>query len=681
MRTAKDIPIMRHRTTAALLASIALLLGATNQLLAGGTLTAVGSPDAPIQILDHHINVVINNGFARTEVVQTFFNPNDIDLEAVYAFPVPKSGSLSEMTIYIGEQEIHGEVLSKDNAKKIYEEEKADGNDAGLAEKNSYQTFEFRISPVRAGAETRMRFVYYQPLIIDTGIGRYVYPLEDGGTDDIGASFWIPNERVEGTLSADIEIKSASPISDVRVPGFEAATVTTKLDEGHYTLHVETQDASLNRDLVVYYRLQDGLPGRVELLAYRADESKPGTFMLVVTPGLDLQPLTEGADYIFVLDVSGSMSGKIGTLARGVGKALGDLSATDRVRVITFASSARELTRGWIPATPERVNATISQVQGLQTGGSTNLYEGLELALRGLDDDRATSIVLVTDAVTNTGVIDPAAFYALMKQYDVRIFGFLLGNSANWPLMEVVTETSGGFYAQVSNADDILGQILLAKSKITYECLHDAELKIKGVQTFDSTDGILGKVYRGEQLVFFGRYDQGGEATVALEARLTGEDKVYSTTFTFPEIDTDHPELERLWAMSRIEAVEAEYMRGSFDASEADSAVEDLGVAYQLVTEQTSMVVLSDAVFAKHGIDRRNQARVTIEREAQAKRRNAPPRDHRVDRTRPMFDRPAPSSGGGGAVDPVLALLMLGVGGWAVIVRLQENKTRKGLPR
>ena len=117
-----------------------------------------------------------------------------------------------------------------------------------------------------------------------------------------------------------------------------------------------------------------------------------------------------------LLDVSGSMSGKIGTLARGVSKALGEFSATDRFRVITFESCACELTRGWTPATPERINDTISQLQGLQARGSTNLYEGLELALRGLDDDRATSIVLVTDAVTNTGVVDPAAFYALMKQ-------------------------------------------------------------------------------------------------------------------------------------------------------------------------------------------------------------------------------------------------------------------------
>ncbi|MFQ5654948.1 MAG: VIT domain-containing protein, partial [Planctomycetota bacterium] len=88
-------------------------------------------------------------GFARTEVLQTFHNPNDVDLEAIYSFPLPKSASLSEVTITAGEKEIHGEVLPRDEADRIYEEERDQGNDAGLASKNGYQTFEFRVTPVR----------------------------------------------------------------------------------------------------------------------------------------------------------------------------------------------------------------------------------------------------------------------------------------------------------------------------------------------------------------------------------------------------------------------------------------------------------------------------------------------------------------------------------------------------
>ncbi|MHC4083320.1 MAG: VIT domain-containing protein, partial [Planctomycetota bacterium] len=116
--------------------ALALLL--CPQALGSGTLIPLGSPEDPIQILDHHVDVVINNGFARTEVTQTFFNPNAVDLEAIYSFPVPRSASLSEFSIYVGETEIHGEVLTKEEARRIYGEEKDKGNDAGLAEKNSF---------------------------------------------------------------------------------------------------------------------------------------------------------------------------------------------------------------------------------------------------------------------------------------------------------------------------------------------------------------------------------------------------------------------------------------------------------------------------------------------------------------------------------------------------------------
>ena len=309
---------------------------------ASGTLTPIGATQSPIQIRDHHVEIVINNGFARTEVTQTFFNPNTQDLEALYAFPVPKSASLSEMTIWAGEKEIHGEVLAKQQAQQVYEEEKAAGNDTGLATKNSYQTFEFRVSPVRAGAETRVRFVYYQPLEIDTGVGRYLYPLEDGGTDDAGASFWTQNKTVEGNLSISLELKSAAPIADVRVPGFETAAAVEKLTDGHYRVKLDRTAAKLDRDFLFYYRLQDNLPGRIEVIPYRVAGDKAGTFMMVVTPGVDLAPLTNGADYVYVLDVSGSMQGKIATLARSVGAGLwsSGCSRAGWARRSSFSSSA-----------------------------------------------------------------------------------------------------------------------------------------------------------------------------------------------------------------------------------------------------------------------------------------------------------------------------------------------------
>ncbi len=646
-----------------LLRPLGFLLVAATAVHAAGTLTPAGSGHAPLATRSHQVNVTLNNGFAQTEVLQTFFNPHAADLEAIYAFPVPRSASLAEVTIVTGEKTLQGEVRPRGEAEAAYAEERKAGNEAGLATKNGYQTYEFRVAPVRAQAEVQLRFVYYQPLEVDAGVGRYLYPLEEGGTDEVARNFWTTNARVEGSLAINVELKSAWPVDDVRTPGFETAAVVKRLDAGTYRVTLDQPGATLTRDFVLYYRLADNLPGRIEVIPYRAARDKPGTFMLVVTPGIDLRPLAEGADYTYVLDVSGSMQGKLSTLAGGVAQALGCMSPRDRFRIVTFNQQARELLP-WTSASTENVQQAVAAVKALAPSGGTNLHEGLRLALKELDADRAASVVLVTDGVANQGVVDPAAFHQLLQQVDVRVFGFLMGNSANWPLMRTIAGASGGFYAGVSNADDIVGQIMLAKGKVTHEALHHASFKFSGpVRVFDTTGDAPQKIYRGQQLVLFGRYEGAGKSTVTLRASLSGEDKVYSTTLELPEIDTDHPEIERLWALSLIEQIEARASAGLQPANEAGDAVRDLGVAYQLVTDQTAMIVLDDASHARRGIARDNQARVAAERTAQSTRAAQPARPARVDAAQPAFPAPAahvsrPGGGGNGGGD------LSGAWGW-----------------
>jgi Ca-activated chloride channel family protein len=627
-----------------------------------GTLKPKGSAEQEIKIQDHHINVTINNGFARTEVIQTFHNPNQQDLEAIYTCPVPESASLSEYTIYAGETELHGEVVAKEEAERIYQEEKNKGNDAGLAKKESYKSYQFHVARVPANDQTRIRYVYYQPLQIDTGIGRYVYPLEEGGTDDAAESFWERNEKVESTFSADIDIRFSYPIEELRFPGFDSLANINKEAEGEYRVSINSNSTELNKDLVLYYRLAQNLPGRVDLIPYRESKDKEGTFMLVVTPGIDLKPLNHGADYVFVLDISGSMTGKYQALAKGVSKALEAFRPEDRFRIVLFNDYATSLTSGWVSATPENVNRYIGEVSAIKPHGGTNMYSGISQGLEKLDADRATSLVLVTDAVTNRGVIDPKDFHKLLKQYDVRVFGFLMGNNANWPLMKTITQVSGGFHERVSNADDIVGKIMLAKSKILHEALHDVSLSIRGVKTQQTTEELRGKVYRGQQLVIFGKYDAAGQAEVSLQAKLSGADKTYSTTFNFPEVDKNYPEVERLWALNLVEELEFKSSIGLLEESEANSAVENLGVEYQLVTDQTSMLVLDNATFQQHGIKRRNLHRVKRELQAQNLRISRPIAPTRVDQQAPMFSNNAPRLGrGGGALDPntIIVLVLL----------------------
>jgi len=212
---------------------------------------------------------------------------------------------------------------------------------------------------------------YYQPLAIDTGVGRYLYPLEEGGTDEQGADFWLANTKVEGSFSFALELKSVAPVADVRLAGFENEAQVNRLDAGHYQVRLERKEMRLEKDLVFYYRLVENLPGTVEVIAYRKSAEEPGTFMMVLTPGLDLKPLSGGSDFVFVLDVSGSMADKIRTLGDGVSRALGKLNPADRFRIITFASEAKDLTGGYWTASPDKVAEAIQRVGALKSHDST----------------------------------------------------------------------------------------------------------------------------------------------------------------------------------------------------------------------------------------------------------------------------------------------------------------------
>ena len=631
---------------------------------AAGILTPVGSVRQPLQLESHQVSVVINNGFARTEVEQVFYNPNADRLEAIYVAPVPEKGALSELTIWVGERTLRGEVVSKDEANRVYEEEKAAGNDVGKASQDSYQNFEFSVSGVPAQDRVRLRYLYYEPLAIDTGVGRYSYRLEEGGTDEAAASFWSMGDIVTQDFVIDVTLKSAWPVTKARTPGFGGAT--DQIDANTLRYRYEGKGGQLDKDFVFYYMLEENLPGRLEMMTYRESEDKPGSFMMVLTPGEDLSLLSSGADYVFVLDLSGSMQGKLHTLIAGVKKALGQLAPEDRFRIVTFSTTASESTNGWKIASMENVQQTIALLDQMTPGGSTNLYDGIALGLTRLDADRVSSIVLVTDGVTNEGVVDPAKFYALLHGQDVRLFSFLLGNGSNWPLLRLISDASGGYYRSVSNSDDIIGEILLAKSKIVYESLHDAKLTIDGVKTFDVSEFKLGKIHYGEQLILFGRYESAGLARVRLQARLSGQDRLYETEIDFPAVDGSHPELERLWAMDQVQKIEINRMAGFVSEGESKQAVRDLGVAYQIVTDETSMIALDDMAFARRGMERRNESRVARE-VAAAQTYPASTGTRQVDTAKPMYTKKAPSfgGGGGGAVEPWMAgLALAGALGW-----------------
>lgn len=642
---------------------------------AAGLLIPVDSSLSRLEIREHHVDVVIEDGYATTTVEQVFGNPNGSDLEAVYSFPVPEKAAVGEFTFWIDGQPVSGEVLEKELAREVYEAEQQAGREVAITEQDSYRSFDIAVYPVRAGTDARIRLTYIQPAHVDSSIGRYVYPLEDGGVDEHRLSFWTYQEEVRERFSFDLSFRSSWPIDDFRLPQHPQASIQMMSDtEWQVSLVNDAVAAeagvaagqaqpvhSLDQDIVVYWRQAQGLPGSVELVAYRESPDRRGTFMMTITPGDDLEPITGGRDWVFVLDLSGSMEAKYQSLAEGVNRGLSSLNPEDRFRIVLFNKRAWEITRGFEAAIPEEVRHYIQMLESQQPNGGTNLYAGLELGMDSLDTDRSSALVLVTDGVANVGLTDKRDFLELLNAQDVRLFTFVMGNSANRPLLERMAAVSNGFAMNVSNSDDIAGKLVEATSKLSHQALHDVSVHIAGVKVGDLTPERIGSLYRGQQLIVFGHYWGSGEAGITVAGKVSGRDRSWSTVFTFPETDHLHPEIERLWAYARIEDLQnrLDYFG---EGADLEQAITDIAVENGLVTDRTSMIVLREERFDELGIGRFNRSRIEKEQLARQERALRGVRDNRVDQQQPMYVQQRPNhSNGGGALGPFALLLLVPV--------------------
>lgn len=642
--------------------------------IAAGLMTPAQGSLPQLSIKQHHVDVMIQDGYAITTVDQTFHNPHQQALEAIYSFPVPERASVGEFTYWIDDKPVTGEVLKKQQARDIYEQEKAQGRETALTEKDKYRTFDSSVYPVQPQDDVRIRLVYIQPVHTDLGVGRYVYPLEDGGVDEQKLAFWTMNDTVDEAFSFDLTMRSSYPIDDFRLPGHAQATITSHskqlwevaMSNGGSLASFEEAAVPqattfrLDKDIVVYWRHEQGLPGAIDMVTYKPPGSDRGTFMMTVTPGDDLAAISAGRDWVFVLDYSGSMQGKYQSLVEGVRKALGELNANDRFRIVLFNNSARDITGGYKAVNEHNIEHYITRLEATPPTGGTNLYAGLQTGYVGMDDDRPSAILLVTDGVANVGVTEKKDFLRLLNQHDVRLFSFVMGNSANRPLLEGMSTVSNGFYMNVSNADDIVGRVIQTADKLKHEAYRNIDLDFSGVKVKALTPARIGSLYRGQQLVVFGHYWGDGAGQVEITGNIGGKKTRYTSALQFPASSELNPELERLWAFATIEDLQntMNYLGHNADT---EQAITDLAIEYGLVTDYTSMLVVREEAFRQLGLDRKNRARLGTEAQARQQRNTTEVREHRQDAAQPAFsnNRAYPARSGSGSLGPITLLLLL----------------------
>ena len=120
-----------------------------------GALRVVKDDGTVVECPLRHTDVKADvSGFiARVKVTQTFYNPTDERIEAVYVFPLPHEAAVDDMTMVIGERKIVGVIKRRAEARQIYEQALAAGQTAALLEQERPNIFTQSVGNIDPGQD------------------------------------------------------------------------------------------------------------------------------------------------------------------------------------------------------------------------------------------------------------------------------------------------------------------------------------------------------------------------------------------------------------------------------------------------------------------------------------------------------------------------------------------------
>ncbi len=164
-------------------------------------------------------------------------------------------------------------------------------------------------------------------------------------------------------------------------------------------------------------------------------------------------------DLTVVVDVSGSMAdeNKLAFVRDGLELMIDAMVDEDRIAIIAYSSEANIV----LPMTDIRLNrADIGRtVRELESGGQTNLYDGLRLgyqtALADYDSGRQARVILLSDGLPSTGITDLDAIFDMSGSYNSEGIGITtigVGTSFDLQLMRGIAEQGDGNFYFVESA-------------------------------------------------------------------------------------------------------------------------------------------------------------------------------------------------------------------------------------
>ena len=533
------------------------------------------------------VRIDLVNGVARYEVTETFVNRGGRLGEADYLYPLPKGAAFTDLKLSINGELVSGETMNAAQARQIYEQIVAKQRDPALVEWMGYGLLRTRIFPIAPGEEKKVVVRFTQVAEREGDALRLDYfrgPSTSAPRERVNAQ---PTGRMHFTLSYLTSApygRPYSPTHDVN-PRREGDRQIVEIDGGA-------------RELTVLLPIRSQRDAAIAMLPQA--EGGDGRYALITLTPPTMTARRTARDVTFVIDISGSMSGRKLEQAKAAGRALlGTLGEGDRFRIIPFASDVRTFRDGWSEATGEQLSAARAYIDGLEVAGGTNIMGALREAMRDTPAEGHLPIVLfLTDGAPSVGESRPAVIADSARAWRGarRVFTFGLGSDVNVSLLEQLALSGRGTAQFARPEEDVERMVGITASRLMAPVVTDLRVRAEGVRFVRTMPQDAQDLFAGQDLVVLTQYEGTGSGTLIFEGRTSNGPVRWTQAVTFPDRETANNFVPRLWATQRIGWLAAEKRRTG--TNELDGEIRTLGEKFGIPTEFTSYLVLEPGMVA-----------------------------------------------------------------------------------
>ena len=569
------------------------------------------APDAAVLSLEEmSVDITIDNGDAHVSIVQIFLNHTAAIEEGTYRFSLPTGATVSDFAVWDGPVRIPAVILERRRAEQIYDEARAQAIDPGLLEmgerdnvdpKNT-AVFTAKIVPIPAYGTKRLELEYHQRLTTVDFKQFFALPLKpDAGQRKTARRFKL-----------HFVLHSAQSIEKLDAPAsaFPLALADPHTAEASYDL----KEFTFADDFQVTWSFAASAGDRLELLTHydpkvplpapggRAQDkpaAEPGFFeasLLVADPApAPAKPASAPPRTVLLLfDTSLSMQwDKLERSYAALEATLHSLQPGDRFNVLLFNQSVASFQPKPVPASADTVQQALNFVRASKLRGGTDLGRALEAGLAQATEEN-TTLALFTDGGSDRGeTIVPskiaAQYAARWKQlpHPPHTAVFAVGDDANRTLLRNLSHAAG-FLEQVLSTEPVDFHLQAFVSKLSRSPLAGLALNAPGASLVYALDDA---VYPGSIAQWVGQYKP---RAGALKASATGSRNGVPFTAaagTSLPGSAAHPQLPRLWAQARVDALLAQIDRDGESIAAIDEIIR-LSRRYKFVTPYTSFLAV-----------------------------------------------------------------------------------------